>query len=155
MGRQRLAAPAPRKWPDPRCGRAFVIAWPASRAGEALEALARHSGHNPKIGEIPSLPPHVIEGGPKLLGEWIEGAALHFGLEVEPAEIRYVQAERCIQSAPPALVWCSDVRLLALLTPDTVIAPDFSVRRVGREAIRSELCLEAEGPLTKDMDSLL
>jgi ATP-binding cassette, subfamily B, bacterial len=132
-----------------------MITWPVSRAGEALVALARWSGHATKDGEIPAPPAHVVRGGPKILGDWIEAAAAQLGLEAEAEEIRYVQAERRIRSAPPALVWCSEVRLLALAGPDTVIAPDGSVKRVGREAIRAELCLEAEGPQLKEVDSLL
>jgi ATP-binding cassette, subfamily B, bacterial len=132
-----------------------VIAWPLSKAGEALELLARHCGHPTPAGEIPTPPPQIVEGGPKTFSEWVEAAALRLGLEADPEEIRYVQADRRIQCAAPALVWCSETRLLVLLGPDTVIAPDRSIRRVGREAIRAELCLAAEGPLIKEIEALL
>jgi ATP-binding cassette, subfamily B, bacterial len=132
-----------------------VITWPVSRAGEALELLARHRGHRLAAGEVPDPPPQVVEAGPKQFSAWVEAAALRLGLEAEPEEIRYVQAARRIQSAAPALVWCSQTRLVALLGPDTVIVPDRSIRRVGREAIHAELCLAAEGPVIKEVEALL
>ena len=135
-----------------------MIAWPVSRAGEALDALARRSGADSSRqpqGEIPTPPTHVIQAGPKAFSHWIEAAALRLGLDCDPEEIRYVNAERCIESAAPALIWCSEDRLLALIGPDTLIAPDLTVRRVGSEAIRAELCLEAEGPRVKEVEALL
>jgi ATP-binding cassette subfamily B protein len=132
-----------------------VIAWPLSQAGEALEALVRSTGVNPPPGEIPSLPAHIGATDPKLVGQWIESAALCLGCEAEPGEIRYAQAGRRIQTAAPALVLCSGGRLLALVDADTVIAPGSAVRRVGREAIRAELCRDAEAPLLDQIDALL
>jgi ATP-binding cassette subfamily B protein len=132
-----------------------VIAWPVARAGEALEALARRSDMNAPAEEIPELPSHIDQDDAKLVGQWIQSAALSLGYEAEPEEIRYVQAGRRIQSAAPALLLCSGGRLLALVDPDTVIAPDRSLRRVGREAIRAELCRDAEAPLRTSMDALL
>jgi ATP-binding cassette subfamily B protein len=123
--------------------------------GEALEALARRSGMNAPAGEIPELPSDIDRDDPKLVGQWIESAALCMGFEANPEEIRYVQAGRRIQSAAPALLLCPGGRLLALVDPDTVIAPDRSLRRVGREAIRAELCRDAEAPLLESVDALL
>ena len=132
-----------------------MITWPVTRVGEALEALARTTGVSRQASETAELPSHIIRDDPKLVGQWIESAALCLGLEAEPEEIRYMHAERRIQSAAPALVWCSGDRLLALVDADTVIAPDRSLRRVGRQAIRAELCRDAEGRLLESMDELL
>jgi len=131
-----------------------VIAWPANRIGEALEALARRSDLRPKSIELPA-PPANIADDPHRLGLWIESVASSLGLEAEPNEIRYATVERKLASAAPALLRCSDGRLLALLDPGTVLGPDLEVHRLGAEVIRAELCSEIEAPLTGALDGLL
>jgi ATP-binding cassette subfamily B protein len=131
-----------------------VIAWPASQIGEALEALARRSDLRPKEIELP-VPPANIAEDPRRLGLWIESAASALGLEAEPNEIRYADVERRLASAAPALLRCSDGRLLALLDAGTVLGPDLEVHRLGAEVIRAEVCAEVEAPLTGALDGLL
>jgi len=131
-----------------------VISWPANRIGEALEALARRSGLRPKSVELPT-PPANIADDPRRLGLWIESATSALGLEAEPEEIRYADLERRLACAAPALVRCSDGRLLALLDAATVLGPDLEAHHLGAEVISAELCADAEAPLSSELDDLL
>ena len=131
-----------------------MIAWPANRLAEALEALALRSGLRPNSIELPT-PPAGIADDPRRLGLWIESAASSLGVEAEPEEIRYAEVERKLACAAPALVRCADGRLLALLDAGTVLGPDLEVHRLGAEVIRAELCADVEAPLTGAMDGLL
>jgi ATP-binding cassette subfamily B protein len=132
-----------------------MISWPASRAAEALEALARKSGLRPKSVVIAAPSADAVESDPHRLGLWIEASAAALGLDAEPEEIRYANVSRLLQSASPALLRLSDGSLLALLAPGVLLAPDFSVRRLGIAAIRAELCRSAEAPLKDELNSLL
>jgi len=131
-----------------------VIAWPANRIGEALEALARRSDLRPKSIELPA-PPANIADDPHRLGLWIESAASALGLEAEPEEIRYADIETRLAAASPAVVRCSDGRLLALLDAATVLGPDLEAHRLGSETIAAELCADAEAPFEREVDDLL
>ncbi|MGC2322964.1 MAG: hypothetical protein WA463_10070, partial [Terriglobales bacterium] len=131
-----------------------MITWPANRLAEALEALALRSGLRPKSIELP-IPPAGIADDPRRLGLWIESATSALGLEAEPSEIRYAEVERKLALAAPALIRCSDGRLLALLDARTVLGPDLALHRLGAEVIRAELCADVETPLSSEMDDLL
>ncbi len=131
-----------------------MISWPANRIGEALEALASRSGLRPKSVELPA-PPADLADNFRRLGLWIESAASSLGLEAEPEEIRYADLERKLASAAPAIVRCSDGRLLALLDAGTILGPDLQVHRLGTEAICAELCADAEAPFSSELDDLL
>ena len=131
-----------------------MIAWPANRIGEALEALARRSDLRPKAIELP-LPPVNIADDPRRLGVWIESAASSLGLEAEPSQMRYAEVERKLASAAPALLRCSDGRLLALVDAEAVLGPDLKAHRLGGEAVRAELCAQVEAPLVREIDDLL
>ena len=127
-----------------------MIAWPANRVGEALEALAQRSGLRPKSIELP-MPPGNIADDPHRLGLWIESAASSLGLEVEPIEIRYADIERALATAAPALIRCSDGQLLVLPDAETVLDPDLELQRWGRETLCAEICAAAEVPFLNDL----
>ena len=131
-----------------------MISWPANRVGEALEALASNSGLRPNAADI-AVAPSSLGADPKRLGLWIESAADSMGIEAETSEVRYGDAERWLASAPPALLRCSDGRLLAMLDAESVIAPDLTVRRMGRKALRQELCSSIEQPLLPELEEFL
>ncbi|HVP52074.1 MAG TPA: ABC transporter ATP-binding protein [Terriglobales bacterium] len=131
-----------------------MIAWPANRVGEALEALARRSELRPKSMDLP-MPPANAADDPRRLGLWIESAASALGLEAEPEEIRYADLETRLAGASPAVVRCSDGRLLALLDAGTVLGPDLEAHRLGAKAIAAELRAAVEAPLAREMDDLL
>jgi ATP-binding cassette subfamily B protein len=128
-----------------------MMTWPAERLGEALEAVARRCGLHPKPAEIPT-PPAMLADDPKQLGYWIQAVAPLLGLEAEAEEISYRDAD---QQSTPAILRCSDGRLLVLVDSGAVLAPDLSVHHLGDKALRAELCREAEAPLLKEIDSFL
>src|SRR5437867_2291188 len=127
--------------------------WPASRLGEALEALARKSG----------LPVRPVELGRKGYAdhEWIAATAGSLGLEVEAVEMPYAGVERQVQLLGPALLrlpGTGEARFLALLGGSRrtlVLGPDLAVRRLLVEQVRAALCHEVESPLLAEIDRLL
>ena len=131
-----------------------MIWWPAGRIGEALEALARRSGMRPKSIELPP-PPANLADDARRLGLWIESATSALGLEAEPEEIRYSDLARKLACAAPAIVRCSDGRLLALLDAGTVLGPDLEAHRLGVDVIAAELCADAEAPFSRELAELL
>src|SRR6476659_3293299 len=90
--------------------------WPVSRAGEAIEALARRAKLFPLDAEIP-VPPAGIACNGTRSERWIEDAAARLGIEAEPAEAPYPEAERLRRGAAPALLrlpGVGEARFLAL-----------------------------------------
>jgi ATP-binding cassette subfamily B protein len=130
-----------------------MITWPANRAAEALDALARRSGLRPKVGGIST--PAAVDPDPTRLGRWIEASAAALGLEAEPEEVRYADVERFLESAAPALLRTSDGSMLALLAAGTILTPDFREQRIGVGMVRSALCSAVEAPLTDELNGLL
>lgn len=104
--------------------------------------------------ELP-LPPADIANDPHRLGLWIESAASSLALEVEPIEIRYGDVERKLASAAPAILRCSDGRLLPLLDAETILGPDLQIQRHASAAICSELCADAAAPFANEVNELL
>jgi ABC-type transport system involved in cytochrome bd biosynthesis fused ATPase/permease subunit len=69
-----------------------------------MEALARKSGLAPRPVKTP-IPPHdLVRDGNEALGRWIEAAAGCLGLEAEPLEAPYGEAEQLVRNAGPALL---------------------------------------------------
>ena len=79
------------------------ITWPASRLGEALDALARRSGLSSKASETRN-PGASIVGEPAVLNRWVETAAASLGLEAEPAGILHSELEDYLRTAGPAVI---------------------------------------------------
>lgn len=129
------------------------VTWPANRAAEALEALARKTGLRPKAATV--VTPAVVSAEPTRLGRWIEASAAVLGFDAEPEEIRYADVDRILASAAPALLRLGDGTLLALLAPGVVLTPEFSRQRIGRAAVRAELCRSVEEPLAEELNDLL
>src|SRR5437879_5841700 len=95
-----------------------TLSWPASRLGEAMEALAHKSGLAPRPVKTPSPPNDLARNGNEALGRWIEAAAGCLGLEAEPLEAPYGEAEQLVRNAGPALLRLpgkEEPRFLALL----------------------------------------
>ena len=76
-----------------------TLTWPVARLGEALEALARHSGLAPSGQETPMPPAGLTQEAAAALGAWIENAAAWLGLEAEPMEATYPEVERLVRAA--------------------------------------------------------
>jgi len=108
----------------------------------------------PKSIELPP-PPANLADDARRLGLWIESATSALGLEAEPEEIRYSDLARKLACAAPAIVRCSDGRLLALLDAGTVLGPDLEAHRLGVDVIAAELCADAEAPFSRELAELL
>ncbi len=145
-----------------------MITWPAPRAAEALEALARKSGLRPKSVDIPTPSesafrddtasggnPNSTQNDPRRLSLWIEASAATLGLDADPEEVRYAHVDRLLSTASPAIFRLADGTLLALLSPGRILAPDFSVHRVTQAALRAELCRPFEAPLEEELTTFL
>ena len=147
-----------------------MITWPATRAAEALEVLARKSGLRPKSVDIPAPPESSFQndavtdaGGsarnsindPRRLSLWIEASAATMGLDADPEEVRYADVDRWLSTASPALFRLADGSLLALLSPRKILAPDFSTHRVTQAALRAALCRPWEAPVEEELTGLL
>ena len=126
------------------------LLWPADRLGEALHALARESGLEPKA--EPSSGP-ADPGDPEALGAWIEAAAAGAGLEAEPVETSYAEIEALLGRAAPAFLRLpgeESSQFLALALSGrrraTLLGPDDRLHRVPAATIRAALCREARRP---------
>ncbi|MFL5540886.1 MAG: ATP-binding cassette domain-containing protein, partial [Longimicrobiaceae bacterium] len=133
--------------------------WPAARLGEALELLARRGGFRPR--DLPVEPPPAGTDG-AALGAWLEAAARWLGVEAEPVDTPYADAEALARGAAPALLRVDGEggpRFLALAAGGrdavTLLAPDLTRRRVPAEAVRAVLCAAAEAPVEGEAARLL
>lgn len=133
-----------------------TVAWPESRVGEALAALARRSG---VVQEE-----RADTGKPEArsAGDWIEAAAAWMGFEVEPVELRFGDVERRIQTAAPALLRLpgdGEGGFLALLggSPRSVLVlgPDLAVHRLPAREVRAAICEPIEAPHLAEVNRLL
>jgi ATP-binding cassette subfamily B protein len=136
------------------------MAWPASRLGDAIEAVARRSGLASRHVESPNPSPLLINAAGKAMGQWVETTAALLGLEAEPVETAYPEIERFARSAGPAIVPLSDKQhYLALLRGNgkhvVILAPDLSTHRLPAELICDAITRELEAPLVPVVESLL
>ena len=139
------------------------LAWPAAELHRALDGAAR--AHLYAVGSRELAPPPA-ELSRAETSEWLEAAAQWLGLEAEPVQVEYVDLERFLRRASPAilrlagddqpgeehpryLVVISSGRKLELLTPDQR-RHRLSVARV-RDALASQL----EEPLAQQIDAQL
>src|SRR5688572_28014045 len=83
--------------------RIIDLAWPHSRLGEAMEALARNSALPIRQVETP-VPPVSSIGDTEKVGRWIEETATWLGIEAEPVESPYANVEHLLRAAAPALL---------------------------------------------------
>jgi ATP-binding cassette subfamily B protein len=146
------------------------VGWPAGRLGEALAALARHSGLGARAAEAEVLPPAPAAAGGRGLERWVEAAAAWLGFEAEAVEAPYPEVEALLRKAAPALLRlpgrdpspaapAAEARFLALLGGGrrhvTVLTPERDVVRLDREAVRAALCGEAEAPAAGGVEQVL
>ena len=139
-----------------------TLCWPASRLGEALDAVARRSGLLTKPGVIPSLPTQLPLSDELMLERWVESAADSLGVEAEPVgNVHHSQVLRLLRTSGPALLKLrgdDEPRFLALLSGGrrvSLLGPDQSIRYVPAEAVRAALCNHDEQPLLGELDEML
>jgi ATP-binding cassette subfamily B protein len=139
-----------------------ACAWPMTRAGEALEALAAVCGMPVVPIETAAPPDGFTIDGAETQTRWLQATAARLGLEVEPIEATFGEIDRMIRGAGPALlrIESGDAQHLLILRAATrrtaaLVAPDGSVRQVRIDSIRAVLCEPLEAPLANEINRLL
>ncbi len=173
-----------------------ALAWDAPRLGEALELLARKPRLLAHATPAPAPPAGLAAADPAALGQWVNLVASQLGIEAEPVESTYVDADRFVRRAAPAILYLpqdetdyaviaspagakqspsssedeiasaptaglamTGPRFLALLRSRngrvTLLAPDFSERRIPAAVLRAALCAPLEAPRRETIDALL
>src|SRR4051812_17763777 len=139
------------------------LAWPQSRLGEAVTALASaarltggaegHFTHSPA-----ALPGMVGEA----LSRWIEAAATSLGLEVEPMRVDYGDVRRLLWSRGPYLLRVAgsgEVRFLLLLAGGrrsvVLLGPDRRHHACPPREVAAALCTSLEAGLETEIESVL
>jgi ATP-binding cassette subfamily B protein len=137
------------------------LTWPASKLGEAIEAIARRSGLSAQQIEAPN-PKASLITNTQALSRWVEATAGLLGLEAEPVETTYPEVESFVRGAGPALLPMSDKverRYLALLGCEgrnvLVLTPDASIHRIRRKLVCDALTADHRAPLEQGVNGLL
>ncbi len=138
------------------------LAWPASKLGEAIEALARKGGLSPRAVEAPNPSVSLISTGGKAIGRWMETTADLLGIEAEPVETKHSEIESFALNAGPAIVplpGATDRRYLALLAGKgrdaVILAPDLTTQRLRANIIAAALTADLEAPVAPKVETLL
>jgi ATP-binding cassette subfamily B protein len=135
-------------------------AWPASRLGEALYALAQHSRLGPREIEVP-VPEPQVTADPELLGRWIESTAAWLGLDAYASESAYVGIDQLLVKAGPAVLRLpgDEPRFLLLARSrgrrPRLLSPELALVPIGLDVLRAAVCAELERPVIGEVERLL
>jgi ATP-binding cassette subfamily B protein len=138
------------------------VAWPLSRAGEAMEALGRAARLStaPRPLEMPAPPASASHGA--ALSRWLETAAAWLSLEAEPVGTPYGEVPRLVRSAGPALLdagTSADARLVAVVRGGrrtvTVLDPTRRTRRVDAALLVDALRRPYEHDMGPEIDAIV
>jgi len=129
------------------------LVWPASRAAEGLELLARASGLPTKAKAAPA---HEGLGGD---GERLERAASALGLRVDEVDAAFGEVEAFLRGAAPAIVRIDNHAFVMLAGRRgrnlTLVGPDHRTHTVRLEAVRRALVEPAASPLLAECERLV
>jgi ATP-binding cassette, subfamily B, bacterial len=134
--------------------------WPMTRAGEALEALARAARFESRAGDVLEAPPDFGGLDVQAQTRWLDAAAGRAGLEVEAVSATPEQAGALVAAAGPALITAGDVSGLFLLLRGNnrravVIGPDHRVRRVDVAELVATLAAPLEASVQPSLEPIL
>jgi ATP-binding cassette subfamily B protein len=144
-----------------------ALAWDAARLGEAIESLARKARLLPHATQlaIPDAAREATTTDSAALAQWVILVASQLGIEAEPVEFTYADADRFVHRVAPAILYLPQnppspvPRFLALLKSNNeraiLLAPDLTAHRVPPHAIRRALCAPIEKPRHKMIGELL
>ena len=124
------------------------LAWPFSRAGDAIRALGRRGGLRVAAANLADPPPGIAEGA------WIEAAAQLMDLEAEWVQTAYGDFEATIAQGR-LLLLKTDHGWLALLSGRRALAPDLRLYRVRAADVRKAVCRAMEDPALEKIDCFL
>jgi ATP-binding cassette subfamily B protein len=126
------------------------LVWPASRAAEGIELLARASGLPTRAA------PTMREAGDE---ERIESAAAALGLRVDEVDAAFGEVEAFLRSAAPAIVRIDKDAFVMLAGRRgrilTLVGPDHRIRTVPLDAVRRALVEPAASPLLAECERLV
>ncbi|MCG8403724.1 MAG: ABC transporter ATP-binding protein/permease [Phycisphaerales bacterium] len=136
--------------------------WPASRLGEAMEAVARRGALTTVTTEAPAPPDWLAFDDADALERWMDAAARSLGIEAEPVESDYADLDHMIRSTGFALLRISDEkepRFLAILGSRRrtlrVIASDLTENELNIDVVRQTICAEWEQPSIYGINKML
>ncbi len=139
--------------------------WPADRLGEALHALARHAGLQPRDVQDAAVPTSVRHALGDDLPRWVSWAGERLGLEAEAVDTPVAEVGTLLQQAGPALLQGRRgeeivfVLLLACKGGRTgslpLLGPDLREHRCSLEDVREWLCGRFEAPHLPAIQALL
>ncbi|HSF19760.1 MAG TPA: ABC transporter ATP-binding protein, partial [Vicinamibacteria bacterium] len=138
-----------------------TIVWPAERLGEGIEALARASGLSRR---------RVMTGAPEKgldpeeLSEWIVATSSWLGLEAEPVELLYRDADSFLRASGPSVVRLpQESGFLLLLRPTRrtnrkhvrVLGNDHAERSLSIGALKALLSRRFESSASTGVEEML
>lgn len=138
------------------------LAWPAERLGEAIALIADRVLPTRGGADVPVVPAHLLEGGNRGLGVWIEEASRSSGLDAETLTVRYSELPARLRRLGPT-VWplaqTPTSRFLVTLPGSHrhlwVLTPDRRQERASVEVVRQAVCNEIESREGPRVDRLL
>jgi ATP-binding cassette, subfamily B, bacterial len=139
-----------------------ALAWPMSRLGEAVEALARHAGLKATAVEVAASPQICGELQQEELDRWLDWACARLGIEVESVEAAGSEFATLLRGAGPALLRFLHagrqyVLLLLGATPRAVrlVGPDLRIRKCPLGALLAGLTDEVRRPIVTEVEAVL
>ncbi|MFO1193997.1 MAG: ABC transporter ATP-binding protein [Rhodoferax sp.] len=142
-----------------------ALVWPLAQAAQALDALAREAGLQPRGTADGALPEDLaLDSDPAPLERWIAWAGARRGLEALPVATPQSGIDALLRGAGPALLqvpargdspagWL--LLLRSRLGRATLIGPDLRRHRRPLPEVRERLCARPAGALDADIDRLL
>ena len=131
-----------------------ALSWPASRAAEGLELLARAAG----IATHPRQTP-AAHRAPATCEEALLPAAAALGLDVEAVETTFGDVDVLLRRAGPAVIRIDGDALIMLVRRRgrgvTVVRPDHHVATVPLDLVRRALVEPAAAPLRAEAERLV
>jgi ATP-binding cassette, subfamily B, bacterial len=140
------------------------LRWPLSRAGEALDELARRSGLVVAAPELPAAPQTLDPANPQELGRWVDWAARRLGVEAEAVATPLSGFDDLLRHAAPAILYASGaagdtpgffVLLRARGGKLHLIGPDLTIQVLGVAQLTEALCAPLQAPMHAAMEHLL
>lgn len=132
-----------------------ALVWPMERIGEALVALARHSGLGVAAAPAARHPPVADPAG---LDRWLAAAADQLGVALDPVTATHRDADAALASLHPAMVQLPEGVLLVLGRRRgklVCLGPDGAVHRTARHDVGRTLQANHELPYRARISALL
>jgi len=141
------------------------ISWSAARIGELLENLALRANLLSHPIDLAVLPDSLLLSKDADFAKWVDSAAGHLNLEVEPVTTMFSNVDGFIHAAAPAIIQlpktdhAENHRFIALVRgghrKTSLLIPNLRVRKFSNKILRDILCLPFEQVIGEDLNLLL